>query len=73
MNTTPSNTTIRWLFGIALRSVVLVVTVCLLVQMFDRGGWWIAACLAWLPVNFAVVGYFGDDKKASRGNVFIPD
>jgi hypothetical protein len=69
----PSSKTMRWLIGVAIRIVVLVVTVSLLVLMFDRGGWWIAACLIWLPVNFAVVAYFGDDKKSGDAALFIVD
>jgi hypothetical protein len=60
----------KWLRTTAstlLRLTVLVITVTLLVLMFERGGWWIAACLAWLPVNWFVVAHYGDDKHASGG------
>jgi hypothetical protein len=60
--------------GFVLRVLVLVVTVALLFLMFDRGGWWIAACLAWLPINFFVVAYFGDDKKSGSSPPYLgPD
>ena len=46
-----------------LRIVVAVVTVVLCVMMIEQGGWWIAACLLWLPVNFVVTAAFGDADK----------
>jgi hypothetical protein len=68
------NARARQCIGVAVRIVVLAVTVSLLVLMFERGGWWIAACLAWLPINFAVVAYFGDDKNSAVSPVFLdPD
>ena len=44
--------------------VVAVVTVVLCVMMIEQGGWWIAACLLWLPVNFVVTAAFGDADKS---------
>ena len=58
------NSTSRKLVGIVVRLFVLTVDLYLLAQMFDKGGWWIAGCLAWLVfVNFPVVAYFGDGGK----------
>jgi hypothetical protein len=62
------NPTTRKLIGIIVQLFVLAVDLYLLVQMFDKGGWWIAGCLAWLVfVNWPVVAYFGDGHK-SRGD-----
>lgn len=57
---------IKTLATTLLRLIVLLVTVTLLIQMFDKGGWWIVACLAWLPVNWIVVAIYGDDQRAAK-------
>lgn len=49
-----------------LRIGVAVVTVYMAVNMFERGGWWIVWCLAWLPINFIVMAVFGDEGHSEN-------